>query len=244
MQLNKTDILAQLQKEILPLQGLKLPASTCNEQIELGLMNYAFPNARFPFGAVHEFFSTGTENSSATKGFITCLISFIMRSGGVVVWVGPSSAVFPPGLKTLGVEPDRIIFIDLKKEKDILWAIEECLKCEGLAAVIGEISEISFTASRKFQLAVEQSRVTGFILRNNPRNLNPNACVSRWKITALPSELPDDMPGVGFPRWNIEILKIRNGKPGTWQMEWCAGEFRHVSPSIASIPQKLKRKTG
>ena len=63
--------------------------------------------------------------------------------------------------------------------------MEEALKCDGIAAVVGEIQELSFTVSRRLQLAVEQSRVTGFILRNNPRNLNTTACVTRWKITPL-----------------------------------------------------------
>jgi len=51
------------------------------------------------------------------------------------------------------------------------------------------------------------------------------------------------MPGVGFPRWNVELLKVRNGKPGTWQVEFSAGRFRHLSTAIA-IPLIQKKKTG
>jgi protein ImuA len=152
--------------------------------------------------------------------------------------------LFPPALKAFGIEPDRIIFIDLSKERDVLWAMEEALKCEGLAAVVGEIQDISFTASRRLQLAVEQSRVTGFILRHHPRNLNTIACVARWKITTLPSELEEGMPGVGFPRWNVSLLKIRNGRPGTWNMEWSAGAFHLIPDIITSLPELQRRKTG
>jgi len=121
--------------------------------------------------------------------------------------------------------------------------MEEALKCEGLAAVIGEIKELSFTASRRLQLAVEQSRVTGFIIRNNPRTITTTACVTRWKITALSSELEDGLPGVGFPRWNVDLLKVRNGNPGKWQIEFNAGRFRHIYKT-AVIPQQLQQKTG
>jgi len=41
--------------------------------------------------------------------------------------------------------------------------MEEALKCESLSAVIAETPEISFTVSRRLQLAVEQNRVTSFI---------------------------------------------------------------------------------
>jgi len=111
--------------------------------------------------------------------------------------------------------------------------MEEALKCEGLGAVVGEMQEIGFTASRRLQLAVEQSRVTGFILRHQPRNLNSVACVARWRVSPLPSGLEEGMPGVGFPRWNVELLKIRNGKPGAWPIEWSGGVFREIEEAAA-----------
>ena len=92
-----------------------------------------------------------------------------MQPGGACIWISAARKIFPPGLKAFGIEPDRVIFVDLKREKDVLWATEEVLKCEGLAAVASEIRELSFTVSRRLQLAVEKSRVTGFILRDNPR---------------------------------------------------------------------------
>jgi protein ImuA len=239
----KANIIAQLQKDILPLQGFKPIPNGEAIDVGLGQIKYAFPNALFPLGAVHEFCCAGTEDSAATCGFIAGILAPLMRSGGVSLWISSSRTLFPTALKEFGIEPDKIVFVDLKKQKDVLWATEEALKCGGLSAVVGEISEISFTASRRLQLAVEQSRVTGFILRINPRDLNTTACVSRWKISPLPSGLPDDMPGIGFPRWNVELLKVRNGKPGNWQIEWKAGRFRHGS-RLTSIPRELQKKTG
>ena len=144
-------------------------------------------------------------------------------------------------LTNFGIEPDRVVFVELSRPKDMLWVMEEALKCEGLAAVVGEIPEIGFTASRRLQLAVEQSRVTGFLLRHQARSLGVNACVARWRVGALASETADGLPGVGFPRWNVELLKIRNGRPGVWPLEWAAGRFRAVpSPmigaSVAAVP--------
>jgi protein ImuA len=239
----KPDIIAQLQNRILSLQGYKLPAPGNNLQIDLGPVNQAFPNGCFPFGAVHEFIFGGTENVAATSGFVAALLSSFMRNNRVSVWISSSRTIFPPALKVFDIEPDHVVFVDLQNHKDVLWVMEETLKCDGLAAVIAEIQDIDFKESRRLQLAVEQSGVTGFILRS--RNMNTIASVSRWKISSLPSALNDGMPGVGFPRWNVELLKIRNGKPGVWQMEWSNGCFNHISPpSILSIPQEQKRKTG
>ena len=239
----KADIIAQLQRDIYPLQSFKTTLNNSGVNERLGLIKNAFPNASFPLAAVHEFISAGAEDAAATVGFVAGLIASLMRSGGTSIWISSSRTIFPPALKSFGITPDKIIFIHLEKEKEILWAMEEALKCKGLSAVIGEVRELSFTASRRLQLAIEQSQVTGFVHRRNPPNLNTNACVTRWKITPLPSELPGDMPGIGFPRWNVELLKVRNGRPGTWQIEFAAGHFRHIS-KITAIHQQQQKKTG
>ena len=70
-----------------------------------------------------------------------------------------------------------------------------------------------FKESRRLQLAAEQSRVTGFIIRHQPGLINTIACVSRWRISTLPSEPGEGLPGVGFPKWQVELLKVRNGRP-------------------------------
>jgi protein ImuA len=237
------DILAQLQREILALQGSR-PLAPGATDLGLGPITAAFPNNTFPTGAIHELISPRPETAPATSGFTSALVSGLMRSGGACIWVSSSRKIYPPGLKAFGIQPDRVIFMDMKNEKEVLWATEEALKCNGLAAVVGDIRELTMTASRRFQLAVEQSRVTGFVLRQQPRHLHPTAAVARWQITPLPSEAEPGMPGLGFPRWNIELTRIRNGHPGSWQTEWQAGRFHFNSPPVEILREKLQRKTG
>jgi protein ImuA len=224
MPAHRADIIAGLQTDILRLEGFK-PSDGEVFDLGLGPIKDAFPNSIFPLGAVHEFLSERPEDTAATSGFVAGLLAPLVGAQGTSLWISSSRTLFPPALKTFGIEPDRFIFIDLEKEKDVLWAMEESLKCAALTAVIGEMQEISFTASRRLQLAVEQSRVTGFILRRNLRNLSTTACVSRWKITALPSEEVDGLPGIGFPQWRVELLRVRNGKPGVWDVSWVEGKF-------------------
>lgn len=243
MPVEKAAIIASLQRDILLLQGFKQAGST-SVDMGLGRITAAFPNGTFPTGVIHEFVNAAAEPAAATAGFISGLLNALMQSGGACIWISTRRTLFPPALKAFGIAPERIIFVDLEREKDVLWAMEEALKCEGLAAVIGEVKEISFTASRRLQLAVEQSRVTGFILRREAVALNTTACVARWRITPLASEPEGGMPGVGFPRWNVELLKIRNGKPGAWQIEWFSGRFRLVTEQLPLVKPALIRKIG
>lgn len=245
MPAEKADIITQLQKDILRMQGFRSKVTDAVPDIDLGPINAAFPNATFPTGAVHEFLCAVREHSAATTGFVSTLAGNLMQRGGACILISVARTLFPPSLKLFGIEPDKVIFIDLQRTKDALWALEEALKCEGIAAVIAEIPEISFTQSRRLQLVVEQSKVTGFILRTSTRNTNTTACVTRWKITPLPSELEDGMPGVGFPRWNVELLKVRNGRPGVWKMEWVEGKYVVIQGNMAAATiQEQQLKAG
>jgi len=240
MPAGKADIIAQLQKDILSLQGFKQVKHSMAD-LDLGPILHAFPNSIFPLGAVHEFSCTRAEDVVASGGFIAGMLHSMMKCDGISLWVSSSRKVFPPGLRSFGLDPDKIIFIDLYRDRDKLYAIEEALKCDGVTAVIGEIAGLSFNSSRRLQLAVEQSHVTGFILRHHKNTLNTTACVTRWKITHLPGRLDDHMPGVGFPRWNVELLKVRNGKPGSWHVEWVAGKFRHIQDDLSGMLEQQKK---
>jgi protein ImuA len=240
MQLLKTNIIDALQHEILLLQGFKLVGTNTVNKIGIEKIEKNFPKSCFPIAAIHEFICRDIETAAATSGFITGILSRLMRNEGISIWIHSNRNIFPPGLKTFGIDPDKIIFINLKNAKEILWTIEECLKCGGLKAVIGEIKDISFIASRRLQLAIEQSGVAAFLLRES---IHPIVSASRWQIKHLPSELEQDLPGVGYSRWNVELLKARNGNPGQWQIEWADGKFRLI-PLNEEFIHREKRKTG
>jgi protein ImuA len=239
----KKDIISQLRKDILLWEGFKPPKAGNAGTFGLGPVEAAFPNGVFPTGTIHEMVCPTLEQAAATGGFMAGLLASLMQQGGACLWIGLSRKLFPPSLMAFGVEPDRMIFVDLQREKDVLWAMEEALKCEGLAAVIAELREISFAQSRRLQLAVENSRVTGFLLRNDPRKVGTTTCVARWQITPLPSEPEGNLPGVGFPRWQVDLLKVRNGNPGSWKLEWVDGRFAAIEEKIGTN-ELQERKAG
>ena len=160
--------IAHLQKEILLLQGFKPASNDSTNWIGLEQIKDAFPNNTFPIGAMHEFFCTGLETVSASAGFISGILSTLLKQQGTTIWVGSGQLIFPPALKVFGIAPEKVIFINLKKDKEKLFVMEEALKCDAISAVVGQINEISLTDSRRFQLAVEHSKVTGFLLRQHP----------------------------------------------------------------------------
>ena len=107
--------------------------------------------------------------------------------------------------------------------------MEEGLRNRGLAGVVAEFSgALGLTASRRLQLAAEHSGVTAFLLRrsrcfDNPVLLEPSAAVTRWRVATVPSGPPlanaPGTPGLGRPRWRLELIRCRGGEAHSWIVE-------------------------
>lgn len=232
----KKEVIRELKEKLLAMQGFKRRVMDHDTDFGLKAMASAFPCGILPMGAVHEFISPTAACSTATNGFISGLLSYLMADHRSCVWISTQRSLFPVGLTYFGIEPHRIIFIDVKKDKDALWVMEQALKCNALAAVVMELNgEVSFAQSRRLQLAVEESQVTGFLHRKKPRRENTLACVSRWMIKPTTSRIDDGLPGVGLPIWEVRLDKIRNGKPGTWYFSWQNGTFISIQPNMKII---------
>jgi len=240
MPVTKTDIISQLRKDLLQWEGYKPPAGGHRNRLGLGPLENAFPNGVFPEGCVHELVCASSEQAAASGGLVTGILSALMREGGVCVWIGRARRLFAPALTAFGVQPHQVIFISLHKDRDTLWVMEEALKCPGLTAVVCELREMDFKQSQRFQRAVEHSRVTGFVLRNAIVKLNATACAARWQVRSLPSTDLNGLPGLGFLRWQVDLLKVRNGQTGSYILEWKNG---HVVPVEAAVI-KEERQVG
>jgi len=231
----KKELFQKLQQDILLWQGFKPVAAGNAERIGLGEIEDAFPGSVFPKKAIHEFITIAPEQSAASDGFIAGLLAVLMKNGAACVWASTSRHLFPASLSHFNVEPDRIIFMDVKTDKEVLWITEEALKCEGLAAVVAEVASLSLIESRRLQLAVEASGVTGFILRKDENKTASTVATARWRISPLPSVTEDGMPGLGFPRWQVELLKVRNGNPGKFVLEWAGEKFEEIK-KVKNVP--------
>ncbi len=238
-----TSIIQELQRKILSLQGNQ-PSSDQQQALGLGAIEHAFPGKIFPRAAIHELISGSAESAACTNGFLSVVLRALLQQNGSCLWISTRRTLFPPALKTFDMEPDRILFVDVPSVKNALWAMEEALKCNALTAVVGEFTALSFDESRRLQLAVEQSKVTGFIHRFKPKIENTVACVSRWKVTPLFSATPDQLPGMGFPRWNIDLLKVRNGKPASWQVEWSPQGLTYIDAPESATKETYTRSIG
>ncbi|MDT9599208.1 protein ImuA [Sphingosinicella sp. GR2756] len=152
------------------------------------------------------------------------------RRTGTVLWALGRPDLFAPGLALVGLGPDRLLHAECGRDEDVLAVMEEGLRHGGLAAVVGEVGRVTMAATRRLQLAAEEKGVMALMLKRWRRSGQdplalPSAAVTRWRIACAPSEtLP--VPGVGRPRWHVELARQRGGAPFQWIMESCNAEGR------------------
>lgn len=231
---DKKEIIAQLKAHILRMEGFGGKKQVLSHP-DLGPMNEAFPQGRFPLGVTHEIISPTAACAAAANGFVSGVLSGLMQEGGFALWVSTGRSLYPLGLRSFGLLPQQFIFVDVSTDTDALWVMESALKCSALSAVVAELQEISFAQSQRLQLAVEQSRITGFIHRRRPRRQHALACASRFRIRPRPSHNPQGLPGIGFPIFEVHLEKIKNGRPGKWLLEWDGQGFQ----SRQNLPNQL-----
>jgi protein ImuA len=205
-------------------------------------IDWALPGGGLARGVLHEILGVAgdEEDAALAANFAAHILGGLTSTeNGLILWCLPQTDLYGPGLAARGLDPGRVILVRTPRDAEILWAMEEGLRTSGIAGVVGEVGTFPAVASRRLQLAAERSGITAFLLRRwrnggqaaRERAL-PNAATTRWRITALPSRPIRDEPGVGRPRWRIELLRCRGGEPACWEVE-VADATGHVSLAAA-----------
>ena len=206
------------------------------------------PGGGLALGSLHEVMQAGaaSEHAAVATLFVAGILA---RNKGPVLWCLSRRDLFAPALAGAGLHPDRIIYAETYREAEILTVVEEGLRERGLAGVVGEVSRLGLTASRRLQLAAEGSGVPALIIRRwrneaeRASGAEPSAALTRWRVSAAPSQ-PLPVPGVGRERWLVELIRCKGGEPRSWVLEACDAKGRLALPSDMadrSLPQERER---
>jgi protein ImuA len=182
------------------------------------------PGGGLPLGRWHEAAGEGMEIETAAvaAAFIAALAAPLAERGAVV-WVMRREDLYAPGLAGLGFPAERLIQVCARDEAEALGALEDALGAQGVAAAIGEVESPDLIAGRRLQLACERHGAAGFVIRRRLFGARGggtgSAAATRWLVAAAPSEPEPGEPGLGPPRWRVELQRCRGGRPGAWIME-------------------------
>ena len=252
----KQHIAATLRRTIRGIEEAGSPVDKARLPLGVSRIDRALPGGGLRLGCIHEV--TGDE---AATGFCAALLAraaaTVGRHGraragrtgararrgglrgddrrGALLWLAQGDDLYAPGLVRFGIEAGQLLVVSrLRRRDDMLWAMEEALRCRAVRGVVAEVDGTGLAAGRRLMLAAEGTGVLGLVLsrREGGRRggvgvwdgKGVRAAVSRWRVTAAPGDppMPDGRqpPEADGTRWRVELLHCRGGRPAEWTMGW------------------------
>lgn len=118
---------------------------------------------------------TCPKNLNLTEGANRQVLDLAIRASipsRAIVFVDTWGDFYPPAVARFGLDPERLIVIRSVNKRDAFWAVDQCLRCPAVAAVIAPLSRLGERESRRLQLAAESSGAIGLLLRSDPPHSN------------------------------------------------------------------------
>lgn len=173
--------------------------------IPLGLpaVDAALPAGGLRRGAVHEVMFPHPADGAAT-GFALRILSRLASPDSRFLWSGCRDDLHSPGFVPF-IDPSQMLFARAQKMQDVLWSVEEGLRCPELTAIVADVAPVDFTLSRRLSLAAADSGGMVLMLMPYRYPLPASAAMTRWRIACAPDGC-----------WQLDLLRCKGGRPGSW----------------------------
>jgi len=181
-------------------------------------------------GALHEIAASAESHSAAATGFALGLAA--LTPSFRLLWIAEemarveSGVPHGAGLDAFVLAPERLVTVSVTHRRDLLWGMEEALRCRAVSVVIGEMraGKIDEIAVRRLSLAAGESGALAVLLRAAPPADNSTAA-TRWIVGAASSAIAH---GPGAPRFAAHLVRNRRGPVGSWILEWSDSDERFI----------------
>ncbi|MEZ5507768.1 MAG: translesion DNA synthesis-associated protein ImuA [Gammaproteobacteria bacterium] len=120
------------------------------------------------------------------------------------VWINPPWLPYAPALGQQGVAVGQALLLNCRHDKDVLWAMEQCLASGSCSIVQAWPARLQPHQIRRLHLAAQKGSALGLLLR-------PQACAQQPSPAPLRLELAARQQSL-----QVRVLKRRGG----WGSDW------------------------
>lgn len=160
------------------------------------------------WGTVTEWLSAGQGTGAGTLAFLAAREA--CRHGGTLVVLDSHGEFYPPAAARLGIDLQRLVVVHPATTADEHWALDQALRCRGVAAVLAWPEKLDGRTFRRLQLAAEEGGGLGLFIRSDAARHVPS-----WADVRLWIEPAPMSPGENLRRrLRIWLLHCRGGSRG------------------------------
>jgi protein ImuA len=204
-------LLEALRAQIVRLEATRRPADGTIVSSGCAAIDGLLPEGGFRRGTLVEWLAAGEGSGAQTLAMIAARQA--CREGGSLVVVDAAQEFYPPAAAGLGIDLERLVVVQAAKDAEWLWALDQALRCGGVAAALAWAPRLDGRTFRRLQLAAEEGGGLGLLVRPVRVRGQPS-----WANVRLLVESRPGTDGTGR-RLRIEMLLSRGGKSGRVEVE-------------------------
>jgi protein ImuA len=125
-----------------------------------------------------------TEGSGAGS-VVFYLLREVLGPRGMLVLVDPEREFYPPAAAAAGLNLDQVVVVRPRESAEALWALEQSLRCPGVAAVWCALNRLRDLEFRRLQLAAEAGAAIGILHRPSRCRSQPSWADVRLSATPV-----------------------------------------------------------
>jgi protein ImuA len=146
------------------------------------------PGSGYQRGTLIQWLTSGGQGAD----YLSLLVARqACQGGGALVVLDPLNQFYPPAAAAIGINLDNLIVLrtenlvgsEQELQTDLLWSIDQSLRCPAVAAVWGPLDRIDERWFRRFQLSAETSGCLGLFVQPIQAARRPSWAEVQWIVS-------------------------------------------------------------
>ena len=156
------------------------------------------PGQGWPCGALTEVL--GTQSAVLEWRLLGPALARVCDEGGSVLLVGAPVPPFLPGLRLLGIDPRRLVWVRARTPAERLWVVEQLLRAQGPGAILAWLPQALPEQLRRLHAHAHGAQALLFALR--PQEARTQASPAPLRVQAAPGD-----------GWNLRVDVFKRRGP-------------------------------
>lgn len=151
------------------------------------------PGGGYSRGALIQWLTGGGQGAN----YLSLMVAMqACAEGGALVVFDPQNEFYPPAAAAIGINLDHLIILRTDNtasqkqtgcgpvlSNDLLWSIDQALRCPAVAAVWGRLGHLEERWFRRFQLSAESSGCLGLLIQPTCESRQPTWAEVQWLVS-------------------------------------------------------------
>jgi protein ImuA len=216
----RLDTVRQLSRQLRHIESQQAPSGKKTISSGIPALDHLLPGGGIERGTILEWLTSSAGSGAGTLAFKVAAQQ--MRDDGTLVVIDSRHSFYPPAAAHLGIDLARTVIARPHNTQDTLWALEQTLRCAGVAVAICHLDHLDDRVFRRLQLATETGGGIGLFIRPDRFRERPSWANVRLRVRGQMSEVGSQKknisdlwpPAFGFSPHErllqLELLRYRN----------------------------------